>query len=288
MWSYVGRRPYSADVSDVPALSEVAARPQSLLLIYFGDFVVETGGLVASSSVLDLLGAVGVGEAAARATLSRMTRRGLLRRATHGRRAWFGLSGPGRAEVLEGRARYRDAAASPDAWDGAWTVVAFSMPEAWARERHDLRTRLAWAGFGPAQAGLWVAPRRVDVLDVVSGLGVEEHLRVFEGAPAAPTDAVRLVADAWDLAAVAARYEAFLGRWTDDGPAASSALARYVVLGADWLQVVRKDPRLPADFLPADWPAVRARTRFREVLEALTGPATAEFADHAEVIADPG
>lgn len=285
MWSQVWSRPYSAGVGQQP---DVTARPQSLLLIYFGDFVVESGGLVASSSVVDLLGAAGVGEAAARATLSRMTRRGLLRRATHGRRAWFGLSDPGRAEVLAGRARFRDADPAPDAWDGTWTVVAFSMPEAWQRERHDLRNRLTWAGFGLAQAGLWVAPRRVDVPRVVAGLGVEEHLRVFEGAAAAPTDAARLVAEAWDLDAVAARYQGFHDRWADGGPVTGSALARYVVLGADWLQVVRKDPRLPARFLPGDWPAVRARALFRSLLDDLSGPAAAQFRSEAEVIADPG
>lgn len=266
---------------------DVAARPQSLLLVYFGDFVVDSGGLVASSSVLDLLGAVGVGEAAARATLSRMTRRGLLERAVRGRRAYFGLTAPGRAEVLEGRARFRDADPAQDAWDGAWTVVAFSMPEAWQRERHDLRTRLTWAGFGPAQAGLWVAPRRVDVADVVAGLGVEDHLRVFEGAPAGPTDAARLAAEAWDLDAVAARYEGFVDRWTTGGEAGGSALARYVVLGADWLQVVRKDPRLPADFLPAGWPAVRARALFRRLHTELAAPAAQEFRTAADVIAAP-
>lgn len=285
MWSHVRWRPYSAGVSQPP---DVTARPQSLLLIYFGDFVVESGSLVASSSVLDVLQAAGVGEAAGRATLSRMARRGLLRRTMHGRRAWFGLSGPGRDDVLEGRARFRDAEPAPDAWDGTWTVVAFSMPEAWQRERHDLRNRLTWAGFGLAQAGLWVAPRRVDVADVVAGLGVEDHLRVFEGAPAGPTDAGRLVAEAWDLDAAAGRYTGFLDRWADGGPASGSALARYVMLGADWLQVVRKDPRLPADFLPGDWPAVRARARFRGLLAELTGPATAEFAARTEVIADPG
>ena len=162
------------------------------------------------------------------------------------------------------------------------------MPEAWQRERHDLRNRLTWAGFGPAQAGLWVVPRRVDVEAVVAGLGVEEHLRVFEGAPTGPTDAARLAAEAWDLDAVAGRYDGFLERWADGGPATASALARYVMLGADWLQVVRKDPRLPTEFLPAGWPAVRARARFRGLLDDLTGPASAEFAERAEVIPDPG
>jgi phenylacetic acid degradation operon negative regulatory protein len=257
--------------------ASVGLRPQSLLLIYFGDFVVETGGLVASSSVVALLDQVGVGEAAARATLSRMTRRGLLRRDVAGRRAYFGLTDPGRASVLDGRRRYRDAPLVEESWDGTWTIVGFSMPDSWQRERHDLRTRLMWAGFGMVQAGLWVAPRRVAVAAVLEGLDIGAHLRVFEGVPVAPTRAGDMVADAWDLECVAVRYTEFLDRWARPSATWTSALARYVALGADWLQVVRKDPRLPPHLLPADWPALKAETLFRAECEGLAPRALEEF-----------
>jgi hypothetical protein len=45
-------------------------------------------------------------------------------------------------------------------WDGRWTLLSFTLPEFWQRQRHELRTRLLWAGFGPLQGGLWIAPRR--------------------------------------------------------------------------------------------------------------------------------
>ncbi len=266
-----------------------ALRPQSVLLTFFGDFVAQADVLVASGTVVDLLGRVGVAEAAARATLSRMTRRGLLRRDVRGRQAYFGLTDLGRRTVLDGRARVREAGVATSApWDGAWTVVAFSMPESWQRERHGLRARLAWAGFGMVQAGLWVAPRRVDVAPVLSGLGIDDHVRVFTGAPAAPTDATRLVAEAYDLPALAARYEEFLARWdgadaADDG----DPLARLVVLSTDWLQTVRDDPRLPLDFLPSDWPAVRAEARFRLLLGGLVEAAEEQFRREADVIPAP-
>jgi phenylacetic acid degradation operon negative regulatory protein len=287
-------------VSEGRADDAGAPRPQSVLLVYFGDFVADEGVLVASSSVVDLLDRVGVGEAAARATLSRMTRRGLLRREVRGRRAYFGLTEHGLRTVVGGRTRVRDdGVAATSRWDGAWTVVAFSMPETWQRERHDLRARLGWAGFGMVQAGLWVAPRRVDVPAVVDGLGLDDHLRVFEGAPAGPTDAGRLVAEAYDLGALARRYTGFLERWSDgdstdgeqaDGDRAASGpdpLARLVVLGTDWLQVVRDDPRLPLDFLPEGWPAVSAETLYRSLLGRLAPAALEQFRRETDVIPDP-
>jgi phenylacetic acid degradation operon negative regulatory protein len=45
-------------------------------------------------------------------------------------------------------------------WDGRWTLLSFTLPESWQRQRHELRIRLLWAGFGPLQGGLWIAPRR--------------------------------------------------------------------------------------------------------------------------------
>lgn len=279
-----------AGSDDETAEASAALRPQSVLLVYFGDFVADEGVLVASSSVVDLLDRVGVGEAAARATLSRMTRRGLLRRELRGRRAYFGLTEHGLRTVVGGRTRVRDdGVATTSRWDGAWTVVAFSMPETWQRERHDLRARLGWAGFGMVQAGLWVVPRRVDVTAVVDGLGLDDHLRVFEGTPAGPTDAGRLVAEAYDLDALAGRYTGFLARWADDAPDhdGPDPLVRLVILGTDWLQVVRDDPRLPLDFLPDGWPAVAAETLYRSLLDRLAGPALDRFRLETDVIPDP-
>jgi DNA-binding transcriptional regulator PaaX len=60
-----------------PAESHGAHRPQSLLLSFFGALVVDADlPPLPSVTLLDLLADLGVTEAAARATLKRMTQRG--------------------------------------------------------------------------------------------------------------------------------------------------------------------------------------------------------------------
>jgi hypothetical protein len=39
-------------------------------------------------------------------------------------------------------------------------------------------------------------------------------------------------------------------------------LARQLRLHAEWRQLIRKDPRLPAEHLPAGWPAIHAERLF--------------------------
>lgn len=160
-----------------------------------------------------------------RTTLNRMAGRGLLQSLRQDRKTCFGLT-PHAAKVLTdgGDRAWRTTGAVNRDWDGRWTVVGFSLPEAWSRERHDLRSRLLRAGFGPPQDGLRVAPARVDVREMVAGLGTEPCLRVLRAEAESPTDVREVLEQAFDVPAIGARYWAFLECWdrTDPLPAAET------------------------------------------------------------------
>jgi phenylacetic acid degradation operon negative regulatory protein len=287
----VSSHPETGPVPGLPGLPVVPGlRPQAVLLTLFGDHVADDRVLVAGGGVIGLLDRVGVGEAAARATLARMVRRGHLRRDVRGRRAYYGLTEQGARLVADGRTRVLDGSVLTTGWDGGWTMVAFSMPESWQRERHDLRARLVWHGFGLLQAGVWVAPHPVDVPAMLAGLdaGTQHRVRGFRVAPLAPTQAAAMVAEAFDLPGLAARHQAFVDRWTPFVPVAADTpdpLAARVLLAGDWLQTVREDPRLPVELLPAGWPAARAEQLFRTLVDVLDGPAAARLATELERLA---
>ena len=243
---------------------EPAPRPQSLMLTFLGEHLYGTDRCVFSGSVIDVLARFGVTEHATRSTLARMVNRGLLRRQRDGRRMYFGLT-PRCAEVLaDGQRRIWHTSAVNDDWDGGWTLLGFSLPESWQRQRHELRSRLVWAGFGPLQGGLWLAPSGADLTVVAGDRELAAHLRVFQARALPPTDVDALVRDAWDLDAVAARYRGFLERWEAPArrPRLPDSLAQQLALQTDWLQVIRRDPRLPVQHLPEGWPAERAQDLF--------------------------
>jgi len=254
-------------------------RPQLLMLMLLGDYVLDRDLCVNSASLIEVLGRLGVSEHATRSTLTRMVNRGLLRRQRLGRTMYFGLT-PRAVELLhDGQRRIWETGAVNDRWDGTWTLLCFSLPESWQRQRHGLRSELAWAGFGPLQGGLWLAPGHVGVEQIVSGLGLEAHVRVFRARADELTDVRQMIEDAYDLDGVAARYEEFLHRWEPHVAPEGDPIAARLTIVAEWLLAIRRDPRLPVQHLPADWPAVRAQTLFRQLASALDG--------RARVVTDP-
>ncbi|MEE1940967.1 PaaX family transcriptional regulator C-terminal domain-containing protein [Streptomyces sp. TRM 70361] len=263
-----------------------SARPQSLMFSFLGIYVLDREVAVYSGSIIDVFARLGVSEEAVRSTLARMTKRGLLARHRRGRKAYFGLT-PHAAEVLEdGRRRVRDTGAINRDWDGTWTLVGFTLPNDRGSARHDLRSRLTWAGFAPLQGGLWIAAGSRDVVAALAPLGLGDHITTLRARPTGLTDSADLVRRAFDVEAVAARYRAFLERWdTSTPPVADDDLACQILLHTDWLQLVRQDPHLPAEHLPEHWPAIRAEQVFR-LLDQKVAPgarAAAELLDEIEL-----
>jgi len=271
------------DATQAPGL-----RPQTLILTLFGEYIVDHPICVFSGSLVDVAARVNVAEHAARSTLARMVNRGLLRRQRSGRRMYFGVTPRAKQILHDGGVRAFETGAVNHDWDGTWTLLAFSLPDSWQRQRHDLRSQLVWAGFGPLQGGLWIAPGGPEVAQLVAGLGLESHVRVFRSRADQLTDVGQLVRDAYDVDGLARRYEEFLKRW--DRPAMPAAspdpLATKLRLVADWLQLVRRDPHLPVQHLPRDWPAIRAQQVFLRLDNALREPAAAIAAQVLETIAD--
>ncbi|MFE9746968.1 PaaX family transcriptional regulator C-terminal domain-containing protein [Saccharothrix saharensis] len=254
---------------------ETSVRPQSLMLSFLGIHVLNRGVAVFSGSVIDVFARVGVSEEAVRSTLTRMVKRDLLARHRSGRRMYFGLTARSAAVLEDGEHRVWRSGAINDDWDGTWTMVGFSLPESWRSQRHDLRSRLVWGGFGPLQNGLWVAPGVVDVPALVEDLDLSDYLKVFTAHTAKPTEAEQIAHAAFDVPAIADRYRSFLRRWDHDRPLADAPddLARQLLLHTEWLHLVRQDPRLPAEHLPDDWPAIRAQHVFHTLAAAYDPPA---------------
>src|SRR3954447_14974800 len=260
-----------------PAAAVVAHRPQSLLLSFFGALVVDFDlPPLPSMVLLDLLADLGVTEAAARATLKRLTQRGLLSRGQVGRTAEYALT-PLAEDVIR-EARERVASPTPfDHPDGEWTLLSYSVPESRRDLRHRVRARLSWAGFGGVRDGLWIAPGTVDVAAVLgrSDLdGVADLADAFAARPLPGTDLDRLVHRAWDVAAVRRAHTWFIDTWSSP-PRVGGSLAQLTLLGADWLSLLRTDPGLPAAQLGPDWPAALSTAVHHRVIDGLEPAARA-------------
>jgi phenylacetic acid degradation operon negative regulatory protein len=240
-----------------------AHRPQDLVFTLFGEFLLHPPRPVWTGTLIGLLEAMGVSTGNARMVLSRMARKGWLEPRRSGRHSYYSLSARGLALLEEGEARIYNPPREAD-WDGEWTLVWYSIPEEQREARDRLRVRLAWLGYGSLGNGLHVSPHdtRDQVLALAESFGVRGRVEVFRGRRESGV-AIELVAQAWDLAAINERYEAFVATHLPgyyalrSGPEGvvtdADAFVRRFELVHDYREFPLLDPFLPRALQPDSW-----------------------------------
>ncbi|MET7468131.1 PaaX family transcriptional regulator C-terminal domain-containing protein [Micromonospora sp. NPDC005686] len=273
---------------------QAGTSPQSVAVTLLADYTLRTRAALPSAAIVALLGEAGVTSAGARTAISRLARRGVLEGSRQGRNSSYRLSRTA-AEYLSAGGNWIIASTTEvQAWDGCWTIVAFSLPQDHGAQRRALRGQLRWLGFAPLYDGLWIspyelaAPARARLAQLALGA-----VTVFRGRQDA-LDAIgqRAPVDAWDVDAISGRYEAFLRRWsplasrlaTVDG--ATAVRARTEVMDT-YRRFPTLDPRLPLELLPAGWPRRAARDLFAAVYDGLAEPAETHVRAVVARFADP-
>lgn len=257
--------------------------PKQLLLAFLGEFVLDrhTDPLRASV-ILEVMEGAGVAAPATRATLDRMTTRGLLQRRRRGREIEFELTRESEAVLREGGQRVR--ATAPFSAHGAgWTLVTFTLSEGQRTLRHRLRAALTWAGFAPLRDGLWLAPGEIDLATTLDPLRDDlpaGSITAFRAREISEFSIVESVRSAWDIEAIRAAHLAFIGTWGRAGATdgTDNPISAHMMLVADWLALLRTDPRLPREFMDDDWPAERSYAVYRARRSELEDDAVESFA----------
>ena len=134
-----------------------APAARSLLLTVLGEYVLPRPGGVWQETLVAALASLGYSQQAARQALSRSTREGWLESRRRGRRTRMTLTEP-TAELLRSGAARIYSFGDPWEWDGRWLLVVLRVPEERREVRHQLRSRLAWAGLGSLGGGVWLTP----------------------------------------------------------------------------------------------------------------------------------
>lgn len=260
-------------------------RPQDLVFTLFGEYLLQQKRPVWVGSLIALLRPFGLSEGAVRTVLSRMARKRWLQTSRRGRNAYYDLTPRGRKLLEEGTERIFHPAWKED-WDGQWFLLSYSIPEDVRHLRDRLRVRLAWLGFGSLGNGIWISPHDVgaEVGEMADDMGIGEHLVCFRGPQVGRPDDFDLVARCWDLGNLAARYHAFLSRWTPgieviraglrDGTLSDEGcyLRRFRLMH-EFRGFPLEDPYLPRDLLPDEWPGESAARLFADVHDLLAEPA---------------
>ena len=292
MASTAHRRSLAAEAAEVDALpgdgglprSQVGTSPQHLLMTLLADYWLDRTEQLPSAALVDLLAEFGASEPSARAALNRLTKRRLLVSSKRGRNTYYGLHPRAHRLSWEAFGRIVDFGAHDGrGWDGRWTVVAFSVPEAQRQLRHTVRARLRWQGFAPLYDGLWCSPwdEQDAALAILAEIGVgSATVMRAEIDPRSTAQAL----SAWDLEALKQNYVEFEQEFSpmlEDARrgalTASEALVIRTGVMDSWRTFPGVEPDLPVELLPEDWPRSRMRSLFVELYDGLAPVAKARF-----------
>ncbi|WP_272858583.1 PaaX family transcriptional regulator C-terminal domain-containing protein [Paracoccus stylophorae] len=238
-------------------------RASSFIVTLYGDVVEPRGGVLWMGTLIACCARQGISESLVRTAVSRLVAAGRLQGERIGRRSFYRLSAAAQDEFRRaGRILF-----SPPDLPTAW-VVALSAPP-----------QPGWAALGDGA----IAP---DSPRLVLPPGPVLRARSIAGVSDLPEFAARH----WPLADVARIYRAFLARFSGlasgietAGLEDAEALALRLRLTDEYRHAALADPRLPAEAMPADWPAGAAHDLFRHLYVKLSPAADrwvgASFAD---------
>jgi len=272
----------------------------SLIITVFGDVVMPRGGSIWLGSLISLLEPLGINERLIRTTVSRLADDQWLTSQTHGRRANYALTPSGLRRFEE--ASRHIYSAQPPMWDRRWRLILTvgKMPP---RERDRIRKALFWQGFGQISPGCYLHPsadlsRAFDALMVE---GLADSLQLLMPMVAAAThfgpsaNDRDMVSQAWNLDGLAKAYLSFCKLYqpiletlradVHGHLGGADALLLRILLIHDYRRLLLRDPELPAELAPAQWPGQPARMLCRELYLRLM-PVSESYLDDAMQLAD--
>jgi phenylacetic acid degradation operon negative regulatory protein len=257
-------------------LAEHKLRANSLIITICGDAIAPHGGTVGIGSFITLVEPLGLNSRLVRTSVFRLSREKWLVSERIGRKSYYSLTATGRRRFEHAYRRIYDDPRRQ--WDGDWQVVFTGGSLLPTAQRDTLRRELLWEGFGQIAPGVLAHPyaNREAVLEILQSTGTHDKVVVIEGRSLGALSSrplQELVRECWNLDTIAADYKRFSDCFRPLARAVKAASALdpeqafcvRALLIHEFRRVQLRDPQLPRQLLPAEWPGDAARQICREL-----------------------
>ena len=279
-------------------LAERKLRANSIIITVYGDSIAPHGGTVWLGSFIRLVESLGLNQRLVRTSVFRLAKEKWLVSEQIGRKSFYSLTASGRRRFEHAYRRIYD---EPQAeWEGGWQIALTTSGKLSPAQRDSLRKDLLWEGFGVIAPGVLAHPSdsSASLMDILQENEVQDMVVVMQARTAGAITSrplQELVRDCWNLKTIALDYQRFIKRFQPVMRSLTAAEAIdpeqcFVVrtlLMHEFRRVLLRDPQLPQQLLPKDWPGEPARRMCRELYSATQCGAEQYLMDTLETIEGP-
>ncbi len=277
-------------------LELLSPRVKSLIITVYGDAISHRGGEAWLGSIIELLKPFNFTERAVRTSVLRLSGDNWLVARSVGRCSYYHLTDIGRRRFNAAHERIYKSQIST--WDNQWTVVCPPMADLKPTQRESLRRDLGWMGFGQLTPGIFLHPSPDE--SSLQNLFPDQQNAPFivrgkrcDWLPEQSID--QTVRQCWDLNRLEKDYETFLNVFRPVWAALSElttlspelCFTIRTLLMHGYRKAILKDPMLPEELLPANWPGKAARTLSRNLYRLVEHGAEEHVSSLAETADGP-
>ncbi|MHC3033561.1 PaaX family transcriptional regulator [Acinetobacter nosocomialis] len=271
----------------------------SLISTIFGDSVLHRGGNISLASLIQLLELFGFNDRAVRTSVFRLVKNDWLCSDKIGRTSFYRITDSSRSTYLQAEQRiYND---QMKEWDHYWDLILMSSLD--TENKALLKKELEWLGFANISTNLMAYPgcNRIELQRLLVDLNMSEQVVVFKAETLQlfnnSVDTIgRMLRTNWPIDELRQRYLQFLDIFREIGVLLMQeneqlepvqAFQIRTLLIHYYRRILLKDPALPLELMPTDWPAISARTLSMNIYKKVFEPADEYFLSVAATAEGP-
>lgn len=271
----------------------------SLISTIFGDSVLHRGGNISLASLIQLLELFGFNDRAVRTSVFRLVKNDWLCSDKIGRTSFYRITASSRSTYLQAEQRiYND---QMKEWDHYWDLILMSSLD--TENKALLKKELEWLGFANISTNLMAYPgcNSIELQRLLVDLNMSEQVVVFKAETLQlfnnSVDTIgRMLRTNWPIDELRQRYLQFLDIFREIGVLLMQeneqlepvqAFQIRTLLIHYYRRILLKDPALPLELLPTDWPAISARTLSMNIYKKVFEPADEYFLSVAATAEGP-
>ncbi|WP_284085380.1 PaaX family transcriptional regulator [Acinetobacter nosocomialis] len=271
----------------------------SLISTIFGDSVLHRGGNISLASLIQLLELFGFNDRAVRTSVFRLVKNDWLCSDKIGRTSFYRITDSSRSTYLQAEQRiYND---QMKEWDHYWDLILMSSLD--TENKALLKKELEWLGFANISTNLMAYPgcNRIELQRLLVDLNMSEQVVVFKAETLQlfnnSVDTIgRMLRTNRPIDELRQRYLQFLDIFREIGVLLMQeneqlepvqAFQIRTLLIHYYRRILLKDPALPLELLPTDWPAISARTLSMNIYKKVFEPADEYFLSVAATAEGP-